>query len=200
MILVVPEPAATLLAVAAYSGARRSEIAGLQWPDYRDRALHISRSITNGVADDPKARASAVPIPVVPYLAALLDAHRERLGNPTSGPMFPAGNGEPVSLKQRSLSGHQACIESLRSVRENQNETRKGGSRFQKGCPFSRVAGLACFSSWSGYDPARLGYGRQNHSNDTPTLGRIRDPALLHQDVTRANHCSHECARIGIVR
>src|SRR5207244_6819113 len=34
---------------------------------------------------------------IVPYLATLLKAHRERLGNPISGPMFLATNGKSVS-------------------------------------------------------------------------------------------------------
>ncbi len=32
----LPEPAATIFAVAAFAGLRPSEIQGLQWPDYRE--------------------------------------------------------------------------------------------------------------------------------------------------------------------
>lgn len=98
MILVTPEPAATILAVAAYTGARRGEIEALRWEDWRDGGIYVSQSAWNGQMNEPKTRASAAPIPVVPFLAGLLEAHRERLGHPTAGPMFPAGNGEPASL------------------------------------------------------------------------------------------------------
>jgi len=41
MIRAVPEPAATMLAVAAFTGARRGEIRGMAWENYRDGELLI---------------------------------------------------------------------------------------------------------------------------------------------------------------
>src|SRR5215470_9979120 len=53
----LPEPAATIFAVAAYSGLRRSEIEGLRWEDYSDGDLHVTQSIVMGKVTRPKSRA-----------------------------------------------------------------------------------------------------------------------------------------------
>lgn len=98
MLLLLPEPARTIAAVASFTGARRSEIEGMEWENYHDGAIYISRSITNGKVSAPKTRASKAPIPVVPTLAAILEKHRARLGNPISGPMFPSESGTPLWL------------------------------------------------------------------------------------------------------
>jgi integrase len=99
MVAILPSPAAEIIAIAAFAGLRRGEINGLRWEDYHDGELYISRSWWEGETTDPKTVQSAAPVPVIEPLGALLDAHRERLGNPTSGWMFPASKGEePVSL------------------------------------------------------------------------------------------------------
>jgi len=96
MIEAVPEPASTLLAVAAFSGARRGELRGMNWEDYRDGQLYVSRSIWNGKLTEPKSPKNRAPIPVIPRLAKRLEQHRKRSGNPVSGPMFPNAAGNPV--------------------------------------------------------------------------------------------------------
>ena len=45
MIQAVPEPAATMLAVGAFTGARRGEIRGMAWENYRDGELLIDCSV-----------------------------------------------------------------------------------------------------------------------------------------------------------
>jgi len=62
MIEAVPEPASTLLAVAAFSGARRGELRGMNWEDYRDGQLYVSRSIWNGKLTEPKSPKNRAPI------------------------------------------------------------------------------------------------------------------------------------------
>ena len=98
MILISPEPGATMLAVAAYTAMRRSEIGGLNWEDYRGDAIYVSRSISLGKINEPKTSHSRAPVPVVPFLAAMLKAHRQRLGNPNVGPIFPNSKGGNASL------------------------------------------------------------------------------------------------------
>ena len=88
MIQAVPEPAATMLAVAAFTGARRGEIRGMSWENYRNGELLIDCSIWNGIATEPKSRKSKAPIPIIGWLAAKLAEHRKLVGNPTSGPVF----------------------------------------------------------------------------------------------------------------
>ena len=106
MIQAVPEPAATVLAVAAFTGARRGEIRGMCWENYRNGQLLIDRSIWNGITTEPKSRKSKAPIPVIQWLAAKLSAHRESLGNPMSGAMFPNAAGkalDPNNLLNRVI-------------------------------------------------------------------------------------------------
>jgi integrase len=99
MIQAVPEPAATLLSAAAFTGARRGELRGMFWENYKDGELLIARSIWNGIATEPKSRKSKAPIPIIPRLAAVLAAHRARQGHPTAGPMFPNEASKPNDPK-----------------------------------------------------------------------------------------------------
>jgi integrase len=85
---VLPEPAATVFSVAAFAGLRFGELQGLNWEDYREGALWVSRSVWNGHENEPKTRKSKAPVPVIKQLAARLEMHRLRVGNPQSGPMF----------------------------------------------------------------------------------------------------------------
>jgi integrase len=96
MINAVPEPASTLIAAAAYTGARRGELRGMYWENYQNAELLIARSIWNGITTDPKSKQSKAPIPIIGKLAAKLEAHRARLGKPKTGPIFPNGAGNPV--------------------------------------------------------------------------------------------------------
>ncbi len=90
----VSEPASTLIATAAFTGARRGELRGMFWENYSNGELLIARSIWNGITTDPKSRKSKAPIPIIGTLAAKLSAHRARLGNPIVGPVFPNGKGK----------------------------------------------------------------------------------------------------------
>ncbi len=45
MLNVVPEPAATVIATAAFTGARRGEIRGMYWENYREEEIFIGRSV-----------------------------------------------------------------------------------------------------------------------------------------------------------
>jgi integrase len=106
MIDAVPEPASTLIAAAAFTGARRGELRGMFWENYQDGELLIARSIWNGITTDPKSRKSKAPIPIIPKLATKLEGHRARLGKPKTGPIFPNGAGnaiDPDSLLHRVI-------------------------------------------------------------------------------------------------
>ena len=98
MLMVLPEPAGTLVAVAAYTGARRGEIRGMCWENFHDGAIYIDHSIWKSHVSEPKTKASKAPVPIIRQLAARLELHREHLGRPISGVMFPAANGQPLSL------------------------------------------------------------------------------------------------------
>jgi integrase len=94
----LPEPAATIFAVAAFTGLRRGEIAGMRWQDFRDGEIHVSQSVWEGHTTQPKTFQSQGAVPVIKPVARMLDAHRMRCGNPETGPVFAASNGKPVSL------------------------------------------------------------------------------------------------------
>lgn len=84
----LPEPAATAFAIAAFMGLRHGEIRGLLWENYRDGEMQVSRSIWNGRVTDPKTRKGRAPVPVIRQLAERLEMHRLRCRNTESGPIF----------------------------------------------------------------------------------------------------------------
>ena len=106
MIDAVPEPAATMIATAAFTGARRGELRGMFWENYHGGELLIARSVWNGITTEPKSRKSKAPIPIIGKLAARLATHRTRQGNPISGPIFRNEVGNPLdpnNLLQRVI-------------------------------------------------------------------------------------------------
>jgi len=86
MIHVLDEPAATVVALAAFSGLRKSEIQGLRWEDLKGDELYVRRSAwrPTHVIEETKTQASRAPVPVIPILAKYLRAHR----NDTPGNEF----------------------------------------------------------------------------------------------------------------
>lgn len=89
----LPEPAKTVVATAAYTGLRKSEIRGLRWDDYRDCALYVSRSVWRSYELPTKTDHSEAAVPVISILAQMLDRQRQ-----TSGPIFRARTGKPLNL------------------------------------------------------------------------------------------------------
>ena len=104
MLEVLLEPAATVVATAAYGGFREGELRGLQWEDYQLAAddslgmLFVTRSVWRQHINAPKTKKSRAPVPVIPQLAARLAAWRSLSGNPATGPIFPNGQGRPLNL------------------------------------------------------------------------------------------------------
>jgi integrase len=99
MLEFLPEPAATVVAVAAFTGVRRGELRGLRWEDYDGKELKISRSFWRSIEQEPKTAKSKAPVPVIPQLAKRLELHRpaaEVAANDCkirSGLMFPGQKG-----------------------------------------------------------------------------------------------------------
>jgi integrase len=91
----LPELAKTVVAAAAFTGLRKSELRGLRWEDYRDGALYVSRSIWGRHVLEPKTPHSRAAVPVVAPLADLLDRLR---ASRTSGPIFRDTNEGPLNL------------------------------------------------------------------------------------------------------
>ena len=98
MLKVLPEPASTIVAVAAFTGVRKGELRGLLWENYDGEQVMISQSFWRGHALEPKTRQSKAPVPVIAQLVRLLDSHRCLSGNPANGLMFVSPVGKPVNL------------------------------------------------------------------------------------------------------
>ena len=77
MLQVLPEPAATIVVAAAFTGARKGELRGFRWEDYDGKQICISQAYWRSHRQEPKTRKSRAPVPVIKQLAERLDAHRE---------------------------------------------------------------------------------------------------------------------------
>jgi integrase len=66
-----------IVAVAAFAGLRRSEIAGLRWQVYDGATLSIRETVWNSIVSPPKSKASKSWVPVIEPLRAILDRYRE---------------------------------------------------------------------------------------------------------------------------
>jgi integrase len=96
MLAVLPEPAKMVVATAAFTGLRRSELRGIRWEDLSDTELKISRSVWNThIEERTKTTASKAPIPLVPILQKWLAVHRN--GSTTEGFIF-AGSKTGLNL------------------------------------------------------------------------------------------------------
>jgi integrase len=88
MLATLPELAATVVATAAFTGARRGEIRAMTWENYDGAQLLIAQSNWQGHITEPKTKKSKAPIPIIKQLALRLELHREQQGKPKTGPIF----------------------------------------------------------------------------------------------------------------
>jgi integrase len=104
MLTVLPEPSRTVVATAAFTGLRAGEIRGLCWEAFNSGTVgslgvvRVLRSIWRGKVGEPKNSRSKASVPLIPQLNTFLEQHRERIGNPASGPIFANGAGKPADL------------------------------------------------------------------------------------------------------
>lgn len=181
----LPEPAATAFAVAAFMGLRHGEIQGLLWENYRDGELYVSRSIWNGRVSDPKTRKGRAPVPVIRQLADRLEMHRLRSRKaepdteqptnpePRSGPIFANSAGKPLSLGSLvnrvilpALNRCEACgkPESNHQVRAH---------------PYKRDNSIP---EWHGWHAARRGLGSNLYRLGVPDM--VIQRILRHANVS----------------
>ena len=88
MISILPQPAATVVATAAFTGMRRGEIRGFLWENYHDGTIWVTQSVWERFVTEPKTQQSQTAIPVIAPLAKLLEKHRQATGNPKFGFVF----------------------------------------------------------------------------------------------------------------
>jgi integrase len=178
MVDVVPEPASTMIATAAFSGLRRGELRGLLWENYSGVELFVARSIWNGRVTDPKSRKAKAAIPVIGWLANRLEQHRARLGSPTSGPMFPNAAENAVDwdsvLRRQILPSLNLCTSCNKTELEHCRETHK----------YERNKSLP---EWHGWHAFRRGLATNLHrlGVDDKTIQAI----LRHSNVAVTQAC-----------
>jgi integrase len=74
----LPEPARTIVGVAAFSGLREAEIRGLKWEDYDQNFIYVRRSLWRRNVSDTKTPSSEASVPVISTLKKMLDDHKKR--------------------------------------------------------------------------------------------------------------------------
>lgn len=128
MINALEEPSATVVAVAAFSGLRKSEIQGLRWEDLKGDELHVQRSAwrPTHVIEETKTRASRAPVPVIPILAKYLEAHRN--GFPAEGFIFSG-----TKLQSRTLDLHNLANRVIRPTLAKEGIVWCGWHGFRRG-------------------------------------------------------------------
>ena len=98
MLSILPEPAATIVAVAAFTGARKGEIRGFVWEGYDGYTIEVKQSVWRNQIGEPKREKSKGTIPVIAQLRLFLDRHRASSGNPSQGFIFRNLWGNPLNL------------------------------------------------------------------------------------------------------
>lgn len=86
MLEVLPEPAKTVVATAAFTGLRLAELRGLKWEDLNGKELRVVRTVWGIHVGDTKTPASRASVPVIPLLQERLEAHRNDF--PSDGYIF----------------------------------------------------------------------------------------------------------------
>jgi integrase len=115
MLKLLPDPARTIVAVAAFVGLSRSEIRGLEWPDYKGHEIRVMRSVWNSIVGETKTRKRKAPVPVIEPMQKLLDQYRVSRGNPATGPIFASMERTPLFLEnvknRQILPALNACLQ-----------------------------------------------------------------------------------------
>jgi integrase len=88
-----------VVAVAAFSGLRKSEIQGLRWEDLKDEEIHLQRTAwrSTKVEEGAKTEASLGAAPRLKVLRKHIETHRD--GRASNGFVFVGGTmGKPLDL------------------------------------------------------------------------------------------------------
>jgi len=111
MLAILPEPAATVVATAAFTGARKGEIRGFTWQNYDGSEIRVEKSVWRSHVDEPKRPKSKGAIPVVAQLKLLLEQHWERCGKTRQRLIFANELGNPMNLEALAADVIQPALE-----------------------------------------------------------------------------------------
>lgn len=173
MVSVMPEPAATIFAVAAFTGLRRGELQGLQWQDYQDGRIQVARAIWEGHVGDPKTGGSKGAVPVIKQVAERLEFHHLRGGNQDSGPVFRNAKGGPVCLN--NILGRQIlpALKRCEHCGHAQSDHADAKHDFKLDEKFPK---------WRGWHAARRGLGSNLYALGVPE--KVIQQILRHANVS----------------
>jgi integrase len=146
-------PRAVVL-TAAFTGLRKGEIRGLRWEDFNGKELCVNRSVWNSIINEPKTARSKAPVPVVKQLAEMLEAHREKMGKLAVGPIFQAGNGQPLNLDNLARRFIKPAIEKCVKCRKQKAAHKLEGHIFDIGKSLQ----------WHGWHAFRRGLATNLHA------------------------------------
>jgi integrase len=117
-----------LLATAVFTGARQSELLGLQWADldFDGGVVHVRRQLDrSGSYTEPKTPKALRGVVLMPSLAALLEEHQVRspYGEATD-PVFATATGRPMYYRNVTRRGLTAAITKAGLAREGEPRLR----------------------------------------------------------------------------
>jgi integrase len=142
---VLSEPSRVLIAVAAFTALRRSEIVALKWDDYDGKAIWVRRNICFGEKGEmsvelTKTEASEAPVPVIAPLRRILDAWKAKAEVTDGCWIFQAGftrKNHPADLldaaKMTPLSPANILRDSILSALEKAKIEWHGYHAFRRG-------------------------------------------------------------------
>lgn len=159
MIDALGEPAATVVAVAAFSGLRKSEIQGLRWEDLKGNELFVQRSAWRTTQiQSTKTAASRAGVPIISTLAKHLEAHRN--GFSSDGFIFTGQKlGRPLDL-------HNLANRVIRPILEKCAKCGKSRLGHSNEHPFELSSKRSI--PWCGWHGFRRGLGTNLHTLGVP--------------------------------
>ena len=98
MLAILPEPAATVVAMATFTGARKGEIRGFLWQKYDGYTVEVKHSVWRNQVGEPKREKCKGTISVIAQLKLFLDRHRASTGNFAQGFIFRKSLGQSVQF------------------------------------------------------------------------------------------------------
>lgn len=173
ILALLPEPAATAFAVAAFMGLRHGEIQGLLWENYHGGEMYVSRSIWNGRISDPKTRKGRAPVPVIRQLADRVEIHRLRSGSPLTGPIFANAVGKPLALSSVVNRVILPALNRCEACGKAEVDHRKANH------PYKRDTRIP---EWHGWHAARRGLGSNLYRLGVPDM--VIQRILRHANVS----------------
>jgi integrase len=122
----LPEPARTVVAVAAFTGLTRSEIPALKWEDYKDGEIFVSRKKWRGHIGAPKTEAREAGVPVAPLLKEILAKYK-------ANKQFPSVEGDWMFYGQKEKKPIDMDNLSRRDIPQYINGAWRGWHAYRRG-------------------------------------------------------------------